>query len=74
MPEKNMFDTIVTCARPPRICPTSEREKFTIRSVIPQAFINSPAMMKNGIASRVNESTPTNARVTMLFRGSVSST
>ena len=38
---------------------------------MPQAFINSPAMMKNGIASRVKESTPTKARVTMLLSGSV---
>ncbi len=71
MPEKNMFDTMVTWARPPRICPTSERAKATMRSVMPQAFISSPAMMKNGMASSVNESTPTKARVTMPFSGNV---
>ena len=73
MPEKNMLETMVTWASPPRIWPTSEREKATMRSVMPHAFINSPAMMKNGIANSVKESTPTKARVTMPLSGRVAS-
>ena len=41
-----------------------------MRLVIPQAFMISPAAMKKGIAKRVNESTPTNIRVTKVFSGS----
>ena len=73
MPAKNMLDTIETCASPPRMKPTSERAKATIRSVMPQAFISSPAMMKKGIARSVKLSTPTKARVTMLLIGSTGS-
>ena len=68
-----MLDTIETWASPPRIWPTSDRANATMRSVMPQAFISSPAMMKNGMASSVKESTPTKARVTMLLIGRVSS-
>ena len=32
IPAKNMLETIDTCARPPRMNPTSDRAKATIRS------------------------------------------
>ena len=53
MPEKNMLQTMVTWAKPPRTWPTRARERTTRRSVMPPAFMISPAAMKKGMASRV---------------------
>ena len=50
--------TILTWPRPPFMRPTRALERFTILLVIPAAFINSPARMKNGIAISTNEFMP----------------
>ena len=44
--------------RPPRIQPTPALAKRMMRSVMPPPFIRLPAMMKPGMQSRTNESTP----------------
>ena len=69
IPEKNILETIETCAKPPLICPTKALEKETILSVIPLSFIISPAAIKKGIAKRVNESTPEYILVTIALKG-----
>ena len=49
--DMNMLATMLACARPPRRCPTSARERPTRRSVIPATFMSSPARTKSGTAS-----------------------
>ena len=49
--------------------PTKFLEKETILSVIPLAFIISPAAIKKGMASKVKESTPEYILVTIALRG-----
>ena len=51
MPAKNMLDTTLTCARPPRSRPTIARDSSRIRCVTTELFISSPVRMKNGIAT-----------------------
>ena len=53
-----MLASVVTTARPPGRCPTSFFAKSTIFCEMPPACMRLPAMMKNGTASSVNESTP----------------
>jgi hypothetical protein len=60
MPEKNMLNTVVTWARPPRTWPTSACESSAIRVTTSAEVINSPTSRKNGIAIRASESTPLN--------------
>jgi len=50
-----MLETTFTWARLPGKCPIRTFEKFTTLRVIPPAFINSPARIKNGTASKGNE-------------------
>jgi len=57
-PAKSIESTTATCARPPRILPTSAKEKFIRRLEIPPSSMSAPASMKNGTASRVKLSTP----------------
>ena len=61
IPEKNMLNTVVTCANPPRICPTSAWLSSAIRITTFADVINSPTRRKNGIAIRLSESIPLNS-------------
>ncbi len=61
MPEKNMLNTVVTCARPPRTCPTSACDNSAMRITTLAEVINSPTSRKNGIAIRLSESMPLNS-------------
>ena len=58
MPEKNMLNTVTTCARPPRMWPTSASDKSVIRLTTLAELISSPTSRKNGIASSASESMP----------------
>ena len=49
--------TTLTCAKPPRICPTSDEAKRTRWCVMPLAFITCAARMKNGMDISRNELT-----------------
>ena len=71
-----MLAMIFVCASPPRIQPTSDFDSVMSLSVIPARFIISPAMMKNGIASRSRFSVPVNMRcgISINRRGSPMST
>src|ERR1700724_232070 len=56
--EKNMLKTTTTCDNPPRIWPTSDSERFAIRTTTLAELMSSPTRRKNGIASSASESTP----------------
>src|SRR5215469_16066045 len=58
--EKNMLNTVTTCERPPRICPTRASDKFTTLTTTLAELISSPTRRKNGIASNASESIPSN--------------
>ena len=58
--EKNMLNTVTTCDRPPRICPTSASDRFATRTTTFAELISSPTKRKNGIANNASESTPSN--------------
>ncbi len=60
MPEKNMLNTVVTCARPPRIWPTSAWLSSAIRITTWPMSSSSPTSRKNGIAINDSESMPLN--------------
>ena len=60
MPEKNMLNTVVTWARPPRIWPTSACDSSAMRSMTFAEVMSSPTSRKNGIAISASESTPLN--------------
>ncbi|MPM90736.1 hypothetical protein SDC9_137858 [bioreactor metagenome] len=53
IPAKKTLATMLICAKAPGILPTSILEKLIKASVILERFINSPARMKNGIASKM---------------------
>ena len=55
MPAKKKDSTTLIWARPPGKCPTSEREKFISRSVMPPMFIRLAVSRKKGTASRMKE-------------------
>ena len=61
MPEKNIENTVVTCARPPRIWPTSACDNSAMRMTTLAEVISSPTSRKNGIAISASESTPLNS-------------
>ena len=65
MPEKNMLNTVVTCARPPRTWPTSACDSSAMRMTTLAEVINSPTSRKNGIAISASESMPLNNCPTM---------
>src|SRR5450631_460416 len=56
--EKNMLKTTTTCDSPPRICPTSDSDRFAILTTTLAELMSSPTRRKNGIASSASESTP----------------
>ena len=58
--EKNMLKTTTTCDSPPLMCPTSDSDRFAIRTTTFAELISSPTSRKNGIASSASESTPSN--------------
>ena len=58
MPAKNMLNSVTTCARPPRRCPTSVCDSRIIRCTTSDDAISSPTSRKNGTASSVSESMP----------------
>src|ERR1700742_909479 len=60
IPEKNIENTVVTCASPPRTWPTSACDSSAIRMTTLADVINSPTSRKNGIAIRASESIPLN--------------
>ena len=60
MPEKNIENTVVTCANPPRICPTSACDSSAIRITTLAEVISSPTSRKNGMAINASESMPLN--------------
>ena len=72
MPEKNSIAIITTLPRPPRICPTSTRASVTSRCEMPPVSINSPARMKNGMASSEKLSMPPNTRLATIRSGAPS--
>ena len=53
MPPKKTEATMLTIARPPRIQPTSSRERTISLSEMPPRDISSPIRMKKGTASSV---------------------
>ncbi len=61
MPEKNMLNTVVTCARPPRTWPTRACDRSAMRITTLAEVISSPTSRKNGIAIRLSESMPLNS-------------
>jgi hypothetical protein len=60
MPAKNMLETTLTCANPPRMRPTMARESSRMRCVTTELFISSPVRMKNGIATSGSFATASN--------------
>jgi len=60
IPEKNMLNTVVTCASPPRIWPTSACDSSAMRMTTLAEVISSPTSRKKGIAIRASESMPLN--------------
>ena len=56
--EKNIENTTTTCDSPPLICPTSDTDRFAIRTTTFAELMSSPTSRKNGIASNASESTP----------------
>src|SRR5258708_8504315 len=58
MPEKNMLNSVTTCARPPRIWPISACDKAIIRPTTLAEVISSPTNRKNGTAKSASESMP----------------
>ena len=56
--EKNIENTTTTCESPPLICPTSDSDKFAIRTTTLAELISSPTRRKNGMANSASESTP----------------
>ena len=71
---KNIQETTMTIAMPPRMCPTMLEANLMIRGVMSPSAMRAPARRKSGIASRVKESTPTTMRCAMTSTGSVDST
>ncbi len=55
MPAKMTEPTMLACARPPRIHPTSAEAKSKIRCVMPAEFMTLPIRMNSGAASSGNE-------------------
>ena len=68
MPEKNMLNTVVTCARPPRTCPTIACDRLAMRITMSADVMSSPTSRKNGIAIRLSESMPLNSWPIMLWK------
>ena len=60
MPEKNIENTVVTCAKPPRTWPTRAWLSSAMRMTTLADVINSPTSRKNGMAIRASESMPLN--------------
>src|SRR5712691_8920212 len=58
MPEKNMLNSVTTCARPPRIWPISACERAIMRPTTLAEVISSPTSKKNGTARSASESMP----------------
>ena len=58
MPEKNMLNTVVTCASPPRTWPTRACDRSAILTMTLAEVISSPTSRKNGIAIRLSLSMP----------------
>jgi hypothetical protein len=65
MPEKNMLNTVVTCASPPRTWPTRACDNSAMRITTLADVINWPTSRKNGIAISASESMPLNSCPTM---------
>ena len=53
-----MLKTTTTCDSPPLIWPTSDNDKFAIRTTTLAELMSSPTRRKNGIANNASESTP----------------
>lgn len=49
IPANSILARILTCARPPRICPTRVSQNFTMLMVSPQRLMISLAKMNSGI-------------------------
>ena len=62
MPENRISATTVTCASPPRRCPTMAMARSTRRREIPPVSIKAPARMNKGIASKTKLSAPAMSR------------
>ncbi len=58
IPPKKVLSNTFTIARPPRTRPTIKFAKSTILRAIPPCPIISPAIIKNGIANKLNTLTP----------------
>ena len=69
MPEKMYSATTTAIESPPRIHPTRTWASRTRRTAIPPVSIREPARMKRGMASRTNESTPSNICFTTTVSG-----
>src|SRR3569832_622723 len=63
--EKNMLKTTTTWDNPPLTCPTSDTDRFAIRTTTLAELMSSPTSRKNGIASSASESTPSKIFCTM---------
>ena len=70
---KNMQETTMTIAMPPRMCPTMLEAKRIMRGVMSPSAIRAPASRKSGMASSVKESAPTTMRCAITSQGSVAS-
>ena len=67
--EKNMLDSVVVIARPPRTNPTRLAAKSTRRFEIPAWFMRAPAKMKSGTATMGKLSVPLKSRCTTTTSG-----
>ena len=61
IPEKNMLNTVTTCASPPRTWPTSACDRLAIRTTTLAEVISSPTSRKNGTAINGSASMPLNS-------------
>ena len=68
IPAKNMLNSVTTCARPPRKCPTSVCDSRIMRTVTLAEVIRSPTSRKNGTASKASVSMPLNSCAIMEAR------
>lgn len=58
IPENIIEAPIFARLKPPLMCPSKSLQKWTIRLVIPQAFIRLPATINPGILSKTKTSIP----------------
>ena len=69
MPEKNMLNTVVTCASPPRTWPTRAARNATITRAMPVISISRPRKTNIGTDSSNRFDMPSSMRLTTTDNG-----